>query len=272
MTAVAVSIVLGGWLVFEGLAATDSRRTWTTLCSAIPAGLLAAISTFMHNAATTGATLSLPYSLAAGPMYDASLAPFGLRNLDAILAAASAGIYGWGWPILVGGLAIFFHGQWREPPSQASSMLGGSLMMLLAATTWAFYGLAQKQLLAHLSSQAIMVCIYAACAVVFALGSSPAALLQLDAVTWGFLLFTSANTLIGYGTFSAALEHWEASRVSAVLALTPLGTLGSSVVASWLWPAVFDVEEIGAIALFGACAVVVGSLVVSLGDRRSPAG
>jgi hypothetical protein len=39
-------------------------------------------------------------------MYDGSLAPFGLRNLDAILAAASAGIYGWGWPILVGGLAF----------------------------------------------------------------------------------------------------------------------------------------------------------------------
>ena len=106
MTAVAVSVVLGGWLVFEGLAATESRRNWMTLCSAIPAGLLAAIPTLMHNAATTGAALSLPYSLAAGPMYDASLAPFGLRNLDAILASASAGIYGWGWPILVGGLAL----------------------------------------------------------------------------------------------------------------------------------------------------------------------
>ena len=174
-----------------------------------------------------------------------------------------------GMAILVVGLGVFFHGQWREPPSQAVSMLGGSFAMLLAATTWAFYGLAQKQLLQHLSSQSIMVCIYAACAVIFALGSSPRALLEIDALTWGFLLFTSANTLLGYGTFSAALEHWEASRVSAVLALTPLGTLASSVAASTLWPGVFQVEEIGTVALLGACAVVIGSLVVSLGDRRS---
>jgi len=106
MTAVAVSVVFGGWLILNAVSGNDQPRPWTTLVTAIPAGLLAAIPTLIHNAATTGHILSLPYSLTSGPMYDSALVPFGIRNLDAILASASAGIFGWGWPILIGGLAL----------------------------------------------------------------------------------------------------------------------------------------------------------------------
>ena len=106
MTAVAVSLVFGGWLVFEGLAATEGRRIRTALCAAVPAGLLASIPTLAHNAAITGSAFSLPYSLTTGSMYDWSLVPYGIRNLDAVFAAASAGLLGWGWPILSGLLAL----------------------------------------------------------------------------------------------------------------------------------------------------------------------
>jgi len=106
MTAVAVSVVFGGWLILDAASDNDRPRPWTTLVAAIPAGLVAAIPTLIHNAATAGSVLSLPYSLTSGPMYDSALVPFGIRNLDAILASASAGIFGWGWPILIGGLAL----------------------------------------------------------------------------------------------------------------------------------------------------------------------
>lgn len=105
MTAVAVSLVLGGWLVQQALATERSRSTWATMGFAVAAGLVASLPTLAHNAAVTGNAFSLPYSLTTGAMYHPSLIPFGLRNLDGILLATSSSLFGWGWPVAIGGLA-----------------------------------------------------------------------------------------------------------------------------------------------------------------------
>ncbi|MEE4273420.1 MAG: glycosyltransferase family 39 protein [Thermoanaerobaculales bacterium] len=106
LTAVAVSLVFGVWLLGRALAGQPRRRTWITAGSAVAAGLVASLPTLVHNAVVTGSAFSLPYSLASGAMYDASLVPFGIRNLDAIFAAASSSLYGWGWPLAAGGLSL----------------------------------------------------------------------------------------------------------------------------------------------------------------------
>ena len=85
------------------------------------------------------------------------------------------------------------------------------------------------------------------------------------------LLLASLNTLLAYGTFAAALEHWEASRVSAVLAITPLATLGFTAAAASIWPAQVDARSVSASALMAAAVVVVGSLLVALGQRPADA-
>ncbi len=172
-----------------------------------------------------------------------------------------------GLGVLVLGMGGFFASQLRALADDLDRYLSGVALIGVASVTWAIYGLAQKQLLLWLPSQAIMLCIYAGSALIFALGAEPVALAQLDANGWLLLLFASANTLLAYGTFAAALEHWEASRVSAVLALTPLATLGFTVVAAALWPGHVDARSVSPSALGGAAAVVAGSLLVALGRR-----
>ena len=81
------------------------------------------------------------------------------------------------------------------------------------------------------------------------------------------LLFCAANTLVGYGAFAAALEHWEASRVSAVLSLTPLATLGFASLARIWVPESVPMEHLSAMSFAGAGLVVLGSLTTSLGGR-----
>jgi hypothetical protein len=56
-----------------------------------------------------------------------------------------------------------------------------------------------------------MVCIYAGCTVLFAPLSTPRQLLHMGTIDRSMLVFCALNTVVGYGTFSEALAHWEAS-------------------------------------------------------------
>ncbi|MNE90063.1 putative inner membrane transporter YhbE [compost metagenome] len=89
--------------------------------------------------------------------------------------------------------------------------------------------------------------------------------LQLSPLQGWLLLACCLNTLIAYGAFAEALAHWEASRVSATLAITPLVTFAAVALAAWLWPDYVQVEQINSLAYGGAILVVLGSALVALG-------
>ena len=157
-----------------------------------------------------------------------------------------------GFALLVLGLGTFFEGQLAALGREIDRYLVGVAWIGFAAATWATYGLAQKQLLLALPSQGLMLCIYVGCALCFAPGFDPAAFSGLSPATWAVLAFCCANTVVAYGAFAAALEHWEASRVSAVLSLTPLATLGFSVLATRVAPGDFSTEHLSVTSWVGA--------------------
>jgi len=73
---------------------------------------------------------------------------------------------------------------------------------------------------------------------------------------------------VAYGAFAEALAHWEASRVSAILATTPLLCLGTVAAVHAFWPASIASEQVTAVGYFGAALVVLGSAVTSLMGKR----
>jgi drug/metabolite transporter (DMT)-like permease len=177
---------------------------------------------------------------------------------------------------LAAGLALFFRSQLAALGRDLDRYLAGVAWIGFAAATWAIYGLAQKQLLRDLPSQGVMLCIYVGCALLFLPGADARAIAAVPAAAWPVLAFCAANTLVAYGAFAAALEHWEASRVSAVLALTPLATLAFSSAAAAAFPARFSTEHLSVASWVGAGFVVAGSLGTALGGgaltaRRIPA-
>lgn len=174
-----------------------------------------------------------------------------------------------GLAVLATGLGVFFSNQLRLLLTQLDRYLLGSAMIVLAAATWAAYGLAQKQLLRVLSAEGIMVCIYAGSFLVFSPLATPSRVLELPRFEMLVLLFCAVNTIVGYGAFSNALHHWEASRVSAVLSLTPLATLTFAMLGERIAPSVMHTEPVSAWTIGGAVIVVAGSLLVALGGRRS---
>ncbi len=172
---------------------------------------------------------------------------------------------GFGLLVLLVGFALFFNQRLDELLTSLTAYTTGVLIVLLAAFVWTFYGLAQKQLLTVWNSLQVMMVIYLACAVLLTPWAHPLQALELNPLQ-GWLLFACClNTLVAYGAFAEALAHWEASRVSAALAITPLVTFASVALAASWWPDHVQPEQINWLAYVGAMLVVLGSALTALG-------
>ncbi len=167
--------------------------------------------------------------------------------------------------VLLIGFGLFFNERLVELFTSLSDYTAGVLIVFLAAVVWTFYGLSQKQLLTVWNSLQVMMVIYLFCALLITPWAHPMEALQLSSLQGWLLLACCLNTLVAYGAFAEALAHWEASRVSATLALTPLVTLAAVAVAAWLWPGYVQAEEINTLGYVGALLVVLGSALTALG-------
>ncbi len=172
-----------------------------------------------------------------------------------------------GMTVLVLGFVLFFHEQLRTLITGASNYLIGSSLIIIAAAAWAVYALAQKQLLQQLSSANVMLIIFGGCALMFSPVAAPQKIFTMSPLYLGTLLFCGLNTLVAYGAFAEALEHWEASRVSAAIALTPLCTLVAVEIVSSAMPNLIAPEPLTILGIVGAILVVAGCMAISLGRR-----
>ena len=234
--------------------------------------ILLAVATVFLAANYYGYIVGLDFTTAADAQVLLQLAPL-------LLALGGIVVFGehftplqWiGFAVLVAGLALFFFAQLSALIGGPDRYLRGAGIMAFAGVTWAVYGLAQKQLLRSLPSQVIMLCIYAGCVALFLPLAAPRAITVLDSTTLLLLAFCAINTALAYGAFAESLQHWEASRVSAVLALTPLATLAFTELAHAWWPGLHVGGPLPLTSALGALVVVAGSLVTALGGRADAA-
>jgi drug/metabolite transporter (DMT)-like permease len=138
----------------------------------------------------------------------------------------------------------------------------------VSAAAWAVYALAQKQLLEKLSSSSILMIIYAVCAVIFSFFANPQSILQLSPFYLLLLIFCVFDTLVAYGAFSEALNHLEASKVGALLPLSPIITLIATWILSLVAPNLMEPEHISILGGLGGGLVVAGSMAIALGQKN----
>lgn len=171
-----------------------------------------------------------------------------------------------GFALIVTGLVLFFSDQQAR---RGGGYAWGAGLVVLAALVWAAYALLQKQLLTRLSSVQILAAIFALSALLLWPFAAPGCLLRLDATHIALLGYCALNTLVAYGAFAEALAHWEASRVSAILAATPILCVGAVGALHALSPPLIEPERLGLLGWAGALLVLSGSVVASLLARRS---
>ena len=170
---------------------------------------------------------------------------------------------------LITGLVLFFKDQLDLMVSNISSYQTGILLIVVASIVWAIYALAQKQLLRDISSLSAMTFMYVFASITLLPASAPATLLELDALHWWVVGFCAINTLVAYGAFAEAMDHWEASRVSAIVSLTPLGTIAAGAILHHYWPQLMGAEKIDLFGWIGTFMVIGGSILTAIaGDNQ----
>lgn len=175
---------------------------------------------------------------------------------------------GVGLAVVITGLALFFNQRWLALFGELSHDGLGLLYTLAAALTWAGYGVAQKQLLKTFKSSQVMMVIYLAAALLFAPFISMPEISETQITFWYILLFCCGNTLVAYGCFAEALNHWAASKVSAVLAMVPVVTVLFAYCGQWLWPDMPQIE-FNVFTVFGILLVVTGILTLTLAKSKT---
>jgi len=255
------TVALGGWLLWRGrlgaFRGLTSHHWWLLLIAAVM--LIGNYVLYLFG---------LAYTSPANAQLLIQLAPLLMAVGGIVVFRERFGGGQWlGLALLLVGLALFFHDQLRQLAASPDYVLG-SVLVLLAAVVWAAYALIQKQLLLRLGSPLILLFIYVVASLALWPLASPSQLVALSSVQWLALLYCALNTLGAYGAFAEALAHWEASRVSLVLAVTPLLTLLTVEVTHHLAPQLVQAEVVGALGLLGALLVVGGSALTSMLGRR----
>ncbi|MBR8840104.1 MAG: DMT family transporter [Stigonema ocellatum SAG 48.90 = DSM 106950] len=169
-----------------------------------------------------------------------------------------------GVSVLILGFVLFFHEQLTNLITAHGKYLLGSGLIVLGAAAWAVYALAQKQLLQSLSSPTIMLIIYGGCTLFFTPFATVKTIVSMNFFHLVILIFCGLNTLIAYGAFAESLEHWEASRISAVLAIAPIVTLISVWFVSIIAFHLITPERLTFMGIVGAVLVVSGSVTIAL--------
>jgi len=173
-----------------------------------------------------------------------------------------------GFGIVIAGMALFFGDQLQLTFVPRDTFYLGATLMVLASITWAVYALAQKYLLGHgVRAPLVLFFIYGVSAVLFLPFASPSSVRGISGLYLWTFAFCLLNTLGAYGSFSEALKHWEASRVSAIIALVPLLTVFAVTVVAEAWPELVTPEHLSTAGWIGAMMVVTGSMLTSLTGR-----
>ena len=171
-----------------------------------------------------------------------------------------------GISLLSAGFALFFHDRFEILLTSGSALSSGVLLIVAAAVTWVIYALAQRGIQEHIGTLEVLFCICAFGSVVLLPWANPSSVDALNSASmWALFVFCCLNTIAAYGTFAESLKYWEASRASAVLALTPVVTMVTMSAVGTFLPGVMQEERVDVLILTGSGLVVCGSMLAALG-------
>jgi len=167
------------------------------------------------------------------------------------------------------GLLMFFHRN-LTPGSLDEQIVWGILLVQLSSFCWCVYALLQKSLHKKLSPANILLFIFALGVVVMMPKSNLTVIPTFNPEQWLIVLFCSLNTIVAYGCFAQSMKYWPTVQVSAMIALTPIASFGTTIVSvsmEW-WPDIISHTPLDWLSTTGIFVVVISAASVQLVSRK----
>jgi drug/metabolite transporter (DMT)-like permease len=164
------------------------------------------------------------------------------------------------------GLGLFFHQPLSHLGLDAYSL--GLLWIVGASAVWSAFGLAQKKLGRSANAQQSLLVIYVAGSLAYLPAVEFSGFAKLDGLGIAMLAWASLSSGLAYVTLAAAMKHWDAARVSAMLTTTPLFALLFTAIAALLAPGHIEASPLDWLSGFGAVVLVIGSGIAAIARRR----
>ena len=198
------------------------------------------------------------------------LAPMFMLLGGLVIFKESFGLRQWfGLGVLVMGIALFFNPRFGDLVVDYSAYDLGVFWVAFSALSAATYALAQKRLLRLLSPEGIMFYIYFCGSILLLSSAQPSQGWALTPIQIGLVFLSAVITLVSYVSFATSMKHIEVSRVSMVLALNPLFTVGNMALVTFVVPGFVEPESLNTLSWIGAVLVVVGSILGTLKPARA---
>ena len=174
-----------------------------------------------------------------------------------------------GLGVLIVGMGLFFNQRFAELLFVLENYGIGVWLVFASAILWGVFMLAQKPLLRHLPSTSIMALVYWFGTMLFLPLAQPSRILDLPAIPCLLLACSVVFTLVSYLSFAESLKRMEASRMGALVSLTPLVTMAVMGLLALFDPNLVPMEPLNKPAIGGTILVVVGSMCSTLGKSAS---
>lgn len=168
--------------------------------------------------------------------------------------------------ILIMGLGLFFNKNAIELFTSFNAYSKGVFLTALAAFSWVFFALAQKVLLRTLGPFQILFTINLLGVIYLLPFVNFSLIFSLSLLQFLLLFYCGLNTVLGYGALAAAMNRWEVSKVSSIITLTPLFTLGFSQLFATLWSSIFAYQDLNLLGYIGVFVVVFGAMFMVIGE------
>jgi drug/metabolite transporter (DMT)-like permease len=167
-----------------------------------------------------------------------------------------------GFLLIIVGLILFYFQQITFFTDKILQYNKGIVWVIFGAIYWALYAILQKEMVQDFPPQQLNMVIYGFPAIFFFPFADFKAISTLGWIDWILLIFSGINTLIAYGTLSAAFKYIEANKISVIITLNPIITFITLEIlkqfnVSWIKP-----ENLNLISASGASLVLIGAVLV----------
>jgi drug/metabolite transporter (DMT)-like permease len=174
-----------------------------------------------------------------------------------------------GFGIATVGFCVFYFNQINELVSQKEAITQGVFWTLGAAASWAGYAFFNKKLVQKYHPQQVNLIIFGLPVLLFL----PTVNFELFFQTyewwvWVLMVALGLNTVVAYGTLSAAFKYTEANKISIVIIMNPVITfvvLELLMLFNVEW---FPINKVSALAYVGA-ALVIGGTILAIGLKQT---